>query len=66
MTAARNLTDADVEAIADAVARRLVEAKRRPSSAANDPPKLVSEVDKALAKKYARRAGMIVTRPRKR
>jgi hypothetical protein len=65
VTAARNLTDADVEAIVDALERRGVVRARVPRSAPRAPV-VVSEVDRALARKLARRAGIHVHERRKR
>lgn len=64
MTAARTLTDADVEAIAERVAEKL-RGRRRAVAVEPDPPP-VSELDAARARTVLQKLGMLPPRGGKR
>lgn len=66
MTAARKLTESE-ERIAEAVIEKLLErglVRARPQSATAAPVR-ISDTDRALARKYARRLGLRVTTPKR-
>lgn len=65
MTAARTLTDADVEAIAEAVARRLGKPAEKPAKPVPVTRRKPTELEMAQALRDARRLGLVLM-PRKR